>query len=331
MDYKVFPQMNTLVRIQESTLLSYAQKAELSRKTGVDDFYKALISTGFFHYAKPAGFHDLIAALEEETRGWLNWAKKISPDIRIAEIFEIPFVTHNVGVFVKEQLLDRKLTELYFDNTVYTATQLSRTVNTKNTVQLLPLDESIRLTIEDALSDFKIHQSFSRVALLIKFFGHCALAKLSEQIGDEDISRFIASYIDLEMLSVLMQQRAAKQPLNEWLLTKTTGGKLRSLILPLFHASNTEQDSALRGTPYASVWAKSNDQNTLHLFEVYADDYLIELCKKAKLEAFGLFPLLAFIYVKLSDIKNIRILAAAKQVGVGPEETTERLRIGYEL
>lgn len=329
MDYKVFPQMNTLVRIQESTLLSCAQKAELSRKAGTDGIFKALISTGFFRFAKPVGSQDLNAALEEETRGWLNWAKEITPDTRIVEIFELPLMAHNISIFIKEQLLGRELPDLYLQNTVYTATQLSSIMNAKDIEQLL--DESIRLAMEDALSDFKVHQSFSRVALIIKFFSHCVLAKLSEQIGDGDISRFIASYIDLEMLSVLIQQRAAKQPLNEWLLTKTTGGELRSLILPLFHASNTEQDSALRGTPYASVWAQSNDQNTLHLFEVYADDYLIELCKKAKLEAFGLFPLLAFIYVKLSDIKNIRILAAAKQVGVGPEETTERLRIGYEL
>lgn len=329
MDYKVFPQMNTLVRIQEATLLSGAQKAELSRKAGTDGVFKALISTGFFRFAKPVGSQDLNAALEEETRGWLNWAKEITPDTRIVEIFEFPLMAHNISVFIKEQLLGRELPDLYFQNTVYTAAKLSAIMNEKNIEH--PLDEIIKLAIEDALSDFKVHQSFLRVTLIIKFFTHSAISKLSEQIGDDEIGGFIASYIDLEMLSVLIQQRAAKQPLNEWLLTKTTGGKLHSLILPLFHASNTEQDSALIGTPYASVWAKSNDQNTLHLFDVHADDYLIELCKKAKLEAFGLFPLLAFIYVKLSDIKNIRILAAAKQVGAGPEETRERLRIGYEL
>ncbi len=329
MDYKVFPQMNTLVRIQESTLLSGAQKAELSRKAGMESFFNALISTGFFRYAKPAGAQDLNAALEEETWGWLNWAKEITPDIRIAEIFEFPLMAHNINVFIKEQLLDKELPELYFQNTVYTSANLSTIMNAKNTVQ--PLDEIVKSTIEDALSDFKVHQSFSRIALLIKFFSHSALSKLSEQIGDDEISGFIASYIDLELLSVLTQQRATKQPLNEWLLSKTAGGKLRSLILPLFHASSTEQDAALIGTPYASVWAKANDQNTLHLFDVYADNYLIELCKKAKLEAFGLFPLLAFIFVKLSDIKNIRILAADKRVNAGPEETRERLRIGYEL
>lgn len=330
MENMVFPQMNTLVRMRERTLLSGTQKNELRRALDVDSILKSLMAADFFSYAQPSGVGYIDSAIGDELKGWLDWARQITPDRRITDIFELPDIMHNIRVFIKAKVLGRDLPELYLQDTAYGEKYFWGLIQSGRR-ELSDGDKRIKAVIEDAVSDFSIHKSLSRIDLIVKFFHHSELIRISGEIGDRGISDFVTAYIDLDMLSVLAQQRGSNHTLNESILCRSKGGLLNAALLKLFSDSETAQDTFLHSTPYSAMWDYLSRQNSWDLFDVYADNYLLGLCKKAKLEAFGLFPMFAFMYAKLLDIKNVRTLVAAKRAGADAGDTAERLREGYDL
>lgn len=330
MPEKVFPQMNTFVRLYEGTLLSDLQKAELLNAHDADDAFKALISAEIFAAEQPKSLSQLGSALEAEKAYWLAWAKEISPESDVADIFILSDEVQNIRIFIKENVLNKDLTELYSAGTACGKATLSELMNPD--AKKSPRNISVKSVIDDALADYGIHNSLSRVDIHVRIFYHTELISLARKTADESILSVIRARIDLDYLSLLLQMREGSFALNSSLLDKITGGALYAEdIRRMFCAANAEQDAFFSTTPYSGLWFALKHQGGGELFEVYADNYLLSQCRKAKLEAFGLFPLFAFLYAKLLDITNIRVLFAAKRAGAGTAEISERLRDSYEI
>lgn len=330
MERAVYPQMNTLVRMWEQTLLSKTQKAELSRAAGMDSLMKNLAAVNFFKYAAPQTAQDLPHALEVEKQGWLVRAREITPDQNIADIFELSDVAHNLRVFIKTRVLGKNLSDLYIPTDIYNESTMNRLMGERYVPQS-PMDESMKNAIERAIADFSMHKSLVRVDFIVKAFYHGELLRRADEIADPQISAFLAAYVDLDLLSVLIQQRRSGTRVVDPAIFKNRAGNHYSDLAGLFRATETEQDMLLQRSPYAPLWTSLVHDDAWQFFDAYADNYLLDICKKAKLESFGLFPLFAFLYVKLLDIKNVQIATAAKRAGATADEIAERLRGCYEL
>ncbi len=64
-------------------------------------------------------------------------------------------------------------------------------------------------------------------------------------------------------------------------------------------------------------------------FEKYCDDAVMENMKKAKYTAFGLGPLAAYIFARMTEIGCVRIILSAKFNGTSEEVVRERMRELY--
>jgi V/A-type H+-transporting ATPase subunit C len=53
--------------------------------------------------------------------------------------------------------------------------------------------------------------------------------------------------------------------------------------------------------------------------------------KDAKLEVFGPMPILAYIYAKENEVKNLRLILVGKENNLPIKEIRERMRIIYGL
>lgn len=260
----------------------------------------------------------------------------MAPGVPVAEIFEVPDLIHNIKVFLREQIsnnkdnVQNKLTYLYLNHECCDNSYFNNILKTPNT-ELSNTDNCIKTVIEDAMSDYVIHNSFLRTDLILMFFGHVKLLALSEKVGEPKISDFIKTYIDLNLLSILFQIREISIVLNKSIISKARTGNLKLNTELLFLASARQQDELLRSTPYSEFWSSLKDETAQRLSDVYIDNYLLNICKQAKLAAFGVFPLFAFLYAKLLDIKNVRLIFSLKKINANQNEIEERLREDYEL
>ena len=64
-------------------------------------------------------------------------------------------------------------------------------------------------------------------------------------------------------------------------------------------------------------------------FEKYCDDAVMENMKKAKYTAFGLGPIAAYIFARMTEIGCVRIILSAKFNGTSEETVRERMRELY--
>ena len=61
----------------------------------------------------------------------------------------------------------------------------------------------------------------------------------------------------------------------------------------------------------------------------FCDNYVMSYMKEAKQKALTIEPILAFIYAKRTEFKNIRIILTGKLNNINPEKIKERLRESY--
>ena len=70
-------------------------------------------------------------------------------------------------------------------------------------------------------------------------------------------------------------------------------------------------------------------KNSPSSFEKYCDDAVMENMKKAKYTAFGLGPIAAYIFARMTEIGCVRIILSAKFNGTSEETVRERMRELY--
>lgn len=328
MENKVFPQMNTLVKVRENSLLTKQQKNEMIHSEDEMAAFRILNGTAFFSEAHPSGLEELSLLLQSEKQTLLNWAKTIAPEIPLSKLFDISNLIHNLRVFCKEQVSHKDLSNYYLEG--YNKAFFMK-ISEDDPTTLSHEEADLKDIILRALESYRINESFISIDLLCTFWGHSELLKLSMKCDEARIVDFMKAYIDLELLSIVFQIRESGFALSKPLLSKMRKGFLQFDPAWLLAATETEVNAFFHASPYAEAWNLLASQNEAGLFEVYTDHYLLNMCKKAKLEAFGVFPLFAFIYAKLLDIKTVRTIFNLKRAKVENSEIEERLRGEYGL
>lgn len=96
-------------------------------------------------------------------------------------------------------------------------------------------------------------------------------------------------------------------------------------------------DASLQGTDALYDFVSSRGlesfaealKNSPSAFEKYCDDAVMENMKKAKYTAFGLGPIAAYIFARMTEIGCVRIILSAKFNGTSEETVRERMRELY--
>lgn len=326
---EVFPRMNTLVKLRENTFLKSSERGELMRAASADALYKSLMSTEFFCFAQPKAAEDLPAALDEEKKGWLDWAREISPDPRVVEIFKLQDVAHNIRVFVKERATGRDLAALY-EPSEYAKDALTALLEDEGDKERSDFERAVKATLQDALGDFATYRSFLRTDLIVKFFYHGQLLRLTREIGDQQIEEIVTAMADLDLLSVVAQ-RPDMGDITPSLLEKAQGGLIAPKLGALLKASPAEQTEILRATPYDKLWENLARQSSWELFDAAADNFLMEKCRAGRLTPFGLLPLFTLLLAKLLEIRSVRLILESKRTDAEPGEIAKRVRDEYAV
>jgi V/A-type H+-transporting ATPase subunit C len=328
MAHEVYPRMNTLVKLRENSFLTASERNELLRAVSPDGLYKSLTASGFFSFAQPKSAEDLPTALDEERKGWLDWAREISPSAYLTEIFQLSDIAHNVRVYIKERTVERDFSALY-EPSKYSKSAIAALLE-EGAEKRRPIERAIASVVEDALADYAIHQSFLRIDLLVKFFYHKELLRLARALDDAKIIEIITAVVDLDILSVIAQQPDAGD-VTPSLLEKAECGLLGPKLDALMFASPAEQNAVLSGTPYSELWGTVSRQGSRALFDALADNFVLEKCRIGRLTPFGLLPLFALVMAKFLEIKNVRLILESKRMGAEQSEIAKRVRDEYAL
>lgn len=312
----------TAVRVRQMKSL---EASDLDRMVSAPSLSSAMAVLEAKGWPLPAGFADENSMLARELLDAWNYLVEVAPDPSLFDPFIMKNDYHNLKAGIKSVLSDYQ-TETYF---VYPCTlsaeTLKKAINEKQ-FDLLPEPfSSLGAEIYDILvktGDGQLSDILAdRIALdetlacakrggdpmiigLTEFF--CAVTSIktafrAARIGKDVkfLERAIGTCDTLNRAELIARASEGVSPLLSYL--ETTGYRDGALIL-----SSSASD-----------------------FERWCDDRIMIMLEHVRYIALGTEPLVAFWLGKEAEIRNVRIILAAKQAGLTPAETRARLRRLY--
>ena len=157
----------------------------------------------------------------------------------------------------------------------------------------------------------------------------------ADSTGNEFIKGFLRLYTDTINIMTYLRVKAVGGSWTYFREVFVPGGNVDELAF----ARVTEADVATFAKAFESAnlgeavavgrehYEKTGDFSIL---EKMCDDALIDYVSGAKIISYGPEVVLAYLYAKHIEAKNIRILMGGKLAGIAPELIAERIRKTYE-
>ncbi|EHQ8837762.1 V-type ATPase subunit [Enterococcus faecalis] len=323
-----YHQINPLIRLKETELLSEQQFQQLLEAETVEDVKNMLKSTVYQPYLTET-FEEKFDYHSSEALGNLyRWLYEMAPEPAVVTLYTMPFTFHNLKILTKAEQTGKDFDYLYLEDGRYSLNTVKSAIHTKNSSELEPaLLEVIRdvfAYLEEGGLPQAIDILYDRAFLQQQ-------RKLADELGYEELTKEVIAFIDLTNLSTMARGIVQHQNSNFLSTVLSSAGSLsKKELLTYAEKSLVEFTAFVRTTNYGQLLEKiiNKETNELNLlaFEKLKDDYLTSMYENGRTVAFGPLPLLAFLNAKEVEWKNLRLILVGKHSGFSNEKIRERMR-----
>ncbi len=198
-----------------------------------------------------------------------------------------------------------------------------------------PLPRALQTTLETVEQDFRKNHSLSRVEILIDKAYLEWVRQAFYRSSIPFLHRFIDYRIDLLNIRHMLRWRHwDAAPKVDWQLFPAGGVLPREKLELLQKSDNEKLASVLAFTIYGDFFNRAMtfylQTGELWLLEKLSDDFLTAFCARTRYTAFGVEPLIAYLWVLLQEMRNIQLILRAKYLRLPAEEVKQRLRRTYD-
>ena len=143
----------------------------------------------------------------------------------------------------------------------------------------------------------------------------------------EEVQELAGVLAELANLKILLRSNKLGKNVGFLRLALVEGGKLPQYRWEELAGASSDEVATALGSPYEEIiGAAAGDPGRV---EREADNYVLGLLGKARYVAMGPWPIVAFLWAKENDVRNVRILLSGKINGASTEAIRERLRDAY--
>ncbi len=319
------------VRALETRLLERSRFERMIDAASVEEALKVLAESDYANaVSELADIHEfeemLTAAMQECIELLLN----ISPKPEEIAIFSLRFDIHNLKVLLKAKFLGIK-SDLLINAGTLALDDLQYAVSEEYYRDLPP---SMRFAVEKIHEDFLLNRNPQVIDLLLDAVLYEQLIAAAEKMGSSFLKQLFIKQIDLTNLKSLI--RVKRMGFDRDFLKKVLLPH-GSIAIDRLTVSLEEPYEALINTLAMTEYAELAgegvrewlEKQTASRLEKLADDYITAYLKRGKWTAFGVEPLVGYLWAKEIEIKNIRLVLVGKINKLPAEAIRERLRNVY--
>ena len=327
-----FTQVIPRIRVLENRLLDKTKIDRMADAASPEEVLKILQETEYNNVLNnsnnPRAYDGV---LSNELQRVFNLMYEVSPYREIVDLMSIKYDFHNIKVLIKSKLSEKDMRDILVNIGTVKLDKLSDAVMNDS---YRDMPKFMAKAIEEVLLDFSKEKDPQRIDLIIDRYQFQAIRDISELLDNPFIERYIDFSIDLSNIRTLLRVKKLKKGREFLRETLLTGGKLdKDKLLILLNEAPENIYNKLAHTDYALV-LKSGIEHYIKTesaskIEKLSDNYLMKLIRDAKYVTFGPEPILAYIYAKESEIKNLRIIMVGKINNIPSEVIRERLREVY--
>ena len=323
---------NTRIRVYESSLLRNDQYERMLQASNFEETVNVLKDTPYrndVEELKETKNYDTL--LMNELQSVYTDLFKISPNPKLIELFSLRYSYHNLKVLLKEMVTKKDFDTLLIDIGSVPTSVLRQAVETKSSSDL---DNDYLISIQEATDAYEEYKDSQAVDIILdrRYFTH--LRHLAESLDDAKILDLVTFYIDLNNLSTLTRAIRQKRTRNFLTTILSSSGTIPKEQLVQIGADNlVNAGKKLAETKYKNIILASINDETKELspekIDLETDNAFINRIKDAKLEVFGPLPVIAYLYAKENEVKNLRLILVGKENDLPVEAIRERMRMNY--
>lgn len=326
-----FSQCNTIVRIEEGTLLSQATFDEMLRAHNDADFLRLMERTSYAHDYEAGGTTAVLNALEKAPGQLTRWALGISPSRELVMLFALRQSYHNLKALSKASILHVDTRAMIHADGLYDVDTLARAVESRHSKALPPI---MARAIADVMDRADQHGDVQQVDAVYDRYMLRQMRGIADELGDDTICDFVCYYADMYNISVLLRaNRQRRSPSFMQSILSSAGAVNKKVWLAQYDRSADALSTNLLASRYAELLRAAVDAESGRIsaarFERIKDNAYCAQLEGAKLTAFGPLPLLAYLYAKDSEWANLRMILKARRSGIDAAAVEERMRNSY--
>lgn len=319
---QIYPYAVSKIKVKENRLLTNTNLEQLASENNIQRIVSILIERGYeFDLSKRYEYYEEV--LEKAEEDMYKLIKEIIEEEDIIKIFLSENDYYNIKLFLKASIQSKECKDKLLDSGIISKEEIILIMENK---EYDKLDKEIKQAIIEALEQYeKIKMPYIIDSVLDKAcFSN--MRKLAEKLNNKFILKYVENLIDITNIKTFFRIRKIYKDINIFNISYIEGGKI---TLNTFRENINEEDENLK---YKFIGFSNTIEQAVYDYnnlDKFCDNCIMNYIKEAKLMPLTIEPILAYMYAKRTELKNLRIIFTGKLNNISSGKIKERLRESY--
>jgi len=320
------------IRAMEPKLLGKSHFARMLEAPSASEAYKVLTESDYGFAGNSTGsVFDFEILLTEEMQKCYRLLMEITPQPEIIKAFQRRHDYFNIKVLLKAEFLGRQAPPILVETGTIGSEAMSRMIRERDYSELTPI---MRKVIEEIRDVFARTQDPQIVDLLLDRASYRQLTEDLSGIESPYLHKIARIMADITNIKMFIRARSLNKSWDFIRKLLLEDGSIQEKVW--FENSEKPVDDfveEIRFSDYGEAtgrgWELYKAQNNISGLEKLLDDLLMKFVCEARMVTMGVEPLIAYLFAKETEIRNVRIIMTGKINKLPVELIRERLREGY--
>ncbi len=305
----------------ERSLLDKGKIMQIAEAKTPSDALRMIYDAG---YAQAEDYEESFEAALQKTYDLIY---SMAPDKSLFDVFLIENDYYNLKVLLKAEFLDKDLDHLLNKRTRTPLDEIKEAVRERKAEKI---SEQFALALDEALASFSKEKNAQAVDMIIDRACYREMSAFANATGNKFIIGLIKIKIDLTNITTMLRIRKMGRLSSFAKMAMLDGGSVDTTMLARCVDEPKEAIiQSFSSSKYSNLVSQALSDGDAADFEVACGDYIIEYMRAAKRVTFGAEPLVAYIFAKENEIKQLRIIMVGKTNNLDSELIKRRLNIAY--
>jgi len=320
------------IRAIEIKLFDKSRYDRMLEAPSADEAFKMLSEAEYgFGSGNADNVYSFEALLVEEMKKCYSLLYEIAPQVELIKAFQRRHDFFNLKVLLKAEFSCQEAPNILMDIGTIEKENLKRIVTERKFSELSTV---MRKSVEEIYDVFSKTQDPQMVDLLLDKASYHQLIIDLKAIQSPFLHRLAETMVDVTNIKMFIRARLINKAWDFIQKLILDGGIISGKVF--LENSDKSIDSFIDDvhfTQYGDVvyngWELFRTKKNISGLERLLDDYLMKFISEAKMVLMGVEPLVAYLFAKETEIRNVRIIMTGKINRLPADLIRERLRLGY--
>ncbi len=320
------------IRAVEIKLLSTAHFDRMLEAPNAEEAYRVLIEAEYgYGGANADGVYSFETLLDEEMSKCYSLLSETAPQIELIKAFQRRHDYFNVKVLLKAEFSEQEAPSILMGSGTFEKEALKSMIRERKYDELGPI---MSQAIEETYDVFSRTRDPQAVDLLLDKASYSQLVADLKEIDSPFLHELAEIMVDITNIKMYIRARALNKAWDFLKKLLLEGGAVSEKIY--FDNSDKSMEAFINDIHYTRYgdsvhkgWELFKSKKNISGLERLLDDYLMVFVRQAKMVVMGVEPLVAYLFAREAEIRNVRIIMTGKINRLPVDLMRERLRLIY--